>query len=204
MLNAFYLLLFNKYLLILFNIFENTWFMETKDNMIYTGLLVVVWIIFVGLCINAGGLVVNFIFSLIRPDLLGNLYEKLDLTALYQQNTAWFFGMYSFVLCIAILKVHLFYILVRLMHKIDLSKPFNTFVSNQISAISYYIFSIGIISFIGQQILKSGMRQGYNLKDLRAFWVDAEAFILLSAVVYVIALIFKKGVEIQNENDLTV
>ena len=52
--------------------------METKDNMIYTGLLVVVWIIFVGLCINAGGLVVNFIFSLIRPDLLGNLYEKLD------------------------------------------------------------------------------------------------------------------------------
>ncbi|MBN2666855.1 MAG: DUF2975 domain-containing protein [Bacteroidales bacterium] len=36
------------------------------------------------------------------------------------------------------------------------------------------------------------------------FWVDSQAFILMAAVVYVIATIFKKGLEIQNENDLTI
>jgi hypothetical protein len=39
---------------------------------------------------------------------------------------------------------------------------------------------------------------------LNQFWEDSQAFILMAAVVYIIATIFKKGVEIQNENDLTV
>jgi hypothetical protein len=45
---------------------------------------------------------------------------------------------------------------------------------------------------------------GYEIDQLNEFWVDSEAFILMAAVVYVIAIIFKKGIEIQNENDLTV
>ena len=39
---------------------------------------------------------------------------------------------------------------------------------------------------------------------LNQFWGESEAFILMGAVVYIIAVIFKKGVEIQDEHDLTV
>ena len=45
---------------------------------------------------------------------------------------------------------------------------------------------------------------GFDIDKLNGFWADSQAFILMSAVIYVIATIFKKGVEIQNENDLTV
>ncbi len=48
------------------------------------------------------------------------------------------------------------------------------------------------------------MHRGYEIDQLDQFWVDSQAFILMAAIVYVIATIFKKGIELQNENDLTV
>lgn len=48
------------------------------------------------------------------------------------------------------------------------------------------------------------MHHGFVPENLSQFWTDSEAFILMGAVLYIIATIFKKGVEIQNENDLTV
>jgi hypothetical protein len=40
--------------------------------------------------------------------------------------------VYSFILIISILKAILFYTAIHLMYKMDLSKPFNTFVEKQI------------------------------------------------------------------------
>ena len=90
------------------------------------------------------------------------------------------------------------------MLKLDLSNPFNTFVSEQITNIAYCTFSIGLFSYIARQIAKSLQHYGYNVDNLNQFWGDSQAFILMAAVVYVIAQIFRKGIELQNENDLTV
>ena len=43
----------------------------------------------------------------------------------------------------------------------------------------------------------------YNLK-IHPIIVFGIIFILMGAVIYIIATIFKKGVDIQNENDLTI
>jgi hypothetical protein len=88
--------------------------------------------------------------------------------------------------------------------KIDLSKPFNSFVSKQISQISYNTFAIGLLSYIASQTAKNLQHYGYHIDMLNEFWADSQAFILMAAVIYVIATIFSKGVELQNENDLTV
>ncbi len=48
------------------------------------------------------------------------------------------------------------------------------------------------------------MLYGFVANDLDQFWTSSQAFILMGAVIYIIATIFKKGVDIQNENDLTV
>ncbi len=90
------------------------------------------------------------------------------------------------------------------MHKIDISNPFNSFVSEQIDKISYFTFSIGLLSYIARQTVKNQQHHGFDIENLNGFWVDSQAFILMAAVIYVIAIIFKKGVEIKNENDLTV
>ncbi len=178
--------------------------MSKRNNLVFKGLHIVAWVIFVGLCIEAGGLIVNFIFSLFKPEFVQNLYQPLDLTEMFKDNQWPFFGIYSFILSISILKAFLFYIVIRLMHKMDLTKPFNTFVSDQILQISYYTLAIGLFSFIARQIAKNLMHHGFDTDSLNQFWADSQAFILMGAVVYIIATIFKKGVDIQNENDLTV
>ena len=86
----------------------------------------------------------------------------------------------------------------------DFSKPFNSFVARQISKISYYTLSIGLLSYIARQLVKNLMHHGFVPDNLNQFWADSQAFILMGAVIYIIATIFKKGVDIQNENDLTV
>ena len=178
--------------------------MSGTNKFIFWGLYTVAWLIFVGLSIEAGGLIVNFIFSLVKPEFLPNLYQKLDLMELYKESQFAFFGVYGFILGISILKAVMFYMVIRLMHKMDLSKPFNTFVAQQISQISYYTLSIGLLSHIARQLTKNLMHHGFVNDNLNQCWEDSQAFILMGAVVYIIATIFKKGVDIQNENDLTV
>lgn len=178
--------------------------MSKTNNFVFWSLYIVAWLIFVGLSIEAGGLIVNFFFSLYKPELVHNLYQKLDLTEMYKNSRLAFFGMYGFILTISILKACLFYIVIRLMHKMNLSKPFNSFVAKQISTISYYTLSIGLLSYIARQLSKNLMHYGFVTDNLNQFWEDSQAFILMGAVIYIIATIFKKGVALQTENDLTV
>ena len=189
--------------------------MTKTNDFIFKALMIVAWIIFVALCIEAGALVVNFmtkyysiscwfIFSIFNPSIVGDLYQKLDLSRLYQQSQMVFYGMFGFVLFIALLKAYLFYVVISLLHKFDLTKPFSSFVSKQIFQISYITFSIGIFSYIARQTTKDLSIQGYALQDLNQFWVDSQTHIVMAAIIYIIAVIFKKGIELQNENDLTV
>ncbi len=176
----------------------------STENFVFKILQIIAWIIFIGLCIEAGGYIVNFVMSIFNPEMIPNLYNSLDLSSVYNQNQWAFFGIYSFIIFIAVLKAYLFYIVIRLLGKLDLTKPFNNFVAEQIMQLSYYTFSIGLLSYIARETSENLRYYQYSTENLDAFWSDAQAFILMSAVIYVIAVIFKKGVEMQIENDLTV
>lgn len=178
--------------------------MSKRNNLVFQFLEIVAWIIFVGLCVEAGALLVNFCFSILKPEMVKNLYQKLDLSEMYNHNKAAFFCMYSFILVIALLKAVLFYVVIRLVSKIDLLKPFSAFAERQIYLISYHTLSIGLLSFIAGQVTKNLQHHGFYTDNLNQFWEDSQAFILMAAIVYIIGAIFKRGIEIQNENDLTV
>ena len=178
--------------------------MKKMDNIVFKGLFVIAWIIFVGLSIEAGAIIVNFVFSIFKPEFVGKLYQKLDLSAMYRQSQMYFYTIYSFILVIAVLKAYLFYLVVEMMHKLDLNKPFNNLVSKQITKISYFTFSIGLLSYIAQETVGRIIRKGYEVGSLHQFWTDSQAFILMAAVIYMISVIFSRGIELQNENDLTV
>lgn len=178
--------------------------MSKTNNIIFWALYIIAWLIFVGLSIEAGGLVVNFFFSLYKPEFIQNLYQKLDITAIYSQSKIAFLSIYTFILILAILKAYLFYMVIMLMHKINLVKPFSNYVANQILRIGYCTISIGLLSYIAKQFTKNLLHKGFAIDKLYQFWEDTQAFILMGAIIYIIATIFKKGVALQSENDLTV
>jgi hypothetical protein len=178
--------------------------MSETNTFVFKGLKIASWIIFVGLCIEAGGLIVNFIFSLYNPEIVQNLYQNLDLSEMYERSQWAFYSMYSFILTISILKAYLFYLVIKLVTKIDLLKPFNSLVSKQILQISYYTLSIGLLSYLARQAARKLQHREYNIDLLNQFWADSQAFILMAAVIYIIATIFSKGVEYQEELEETV
>ena len=178
--------------------------MTKRYNLVFIGLQIVSWVVFVGLCIEAGAMIVNFVFSLFKPEFVQKLYQKLDLSQMYNTSKLIYFGMYGFIMTISILKAYLFYVVVMLTHKIDMLKPFSNYVAGQIKKISYITLGIGIISLIASEISRSMVHYGLESDKLNQIWENGSAFLLMAAVVYVIATIFSRGVEIQNENDLTV
>lgn len=178
--------------------------MSKTNNFIFNGLRIVAWVVFVGLCVQAGGLIVNFFFSLYKPEVVPRLYEKLDLSEMYEKSKYAFYSMYNLIIGIALLKAVLFYQVILLMHKLDLSNPFNPEVAKRILRLSHFTLAIGLISYAGRQLAKNFMHKGFSVGDLNQFWSDSQAFILMGAVIYIIATIFNKGVELQTESELTV
>ncbi|TAD92567.1 MAG: DUF2975 domain-containing protein [Bacteroidetes bacterium] len=178
--------------------------MSKTNKLVFDGLHIVAWIIFVGLCIEAGALLVNFIFVLFKPDVVHRLYQKMDLSEMYAYSKVAFFSMYGLLLSISVLKAGLFYIVISLLLKLNLTQPFNPFVAKKILRISHYTLSIGLLSAIARQVAQNLSSEGVSTDGLNQFWGDWQAFILMAAIIYVIAIIFKKGVDLQTENDLTV
>ena len=178
--------------------------MTIKSEWVFKGLQVIAWIIFVALCIEAGALLVNFVYSIFKPAVIGHLYQKLDLTGIYARSEWAFYSVYSLILAIALLKAVLFYLVIVLTGKFNLEKPFSEVIAQQILRISYFIFSIGLLSYIARETINGLVKRGWEMQSLDSFWNDSQAFMMMAAIVYIIAHIFSKGVELQTENDLTV
>jgi len=172
--------------------------MTKRDNLVLTGVKVITWLIFISLSIQAGVLLFNY------PSLLFSYNLKAAVTG-PQKHKGWIFpSMFSLAVFITCLKAYLFYLVIRLMQTLDVSSPFHLPVARQISKISTATFSIGLISYIAFLSARNLGHHGLIMSNLSSFWGDSQAYILMSAIIYIIALIFKRGIEMQTENDLTI
>jgi hypothetical protein len=178
--------------------------MKKKNDFILKALNVISWIIFIGLCIEAGALIFNFVLTLFNPIATHNIYKGLDLSDLYENHFAQFIGVLSFVVVLSLLKAYLFYLVVRIFMKLNLVKPFTVEIANLIEKISIEAFAIALVSIIAHQYIKRLIQSGYEVSHIETYWNDTAAFLMMAAIIFVISQIFKKGIELQNENDLTV
>lgn len=178
--------------------------MTAKNDFIYQALRVVTWVIFIALCIEAGALLFNFIYSVFKPVATENLYKGLDLSELYQQSVTLYILLFSFVIALALLKAYVFYLLIRLFQRLNLVKPFSEVVADYLARIGYYTFSLGIIGWIASRYCTHLAKRGYASEPLQAYWSESAAFLMMAAVLFVIAQIFRKGIELQNENEYTI
>jgi hypothetical protein len=178
--------------------------MSAKNDFILKALNVVSWIIFIGLCIEAGALIFNFIFTLFKPIATQNIYKGLNLSELYEMKFAHYIGLMGFVVVLSILKAYLFYLVVKIFMKLNLVKPFNVEIAQLIEKISFEAFGIAIVSIVAHEYTKQLIQSGYEVSSIETYWDDTAAFLMMAAIIFVISQLFKKGIELQNENDLTV
>lgn len=162
------------------------------------------WLIFAGLCVQTGTLIFNYIYSIFKPIATENLYLGLNLKAIYNQSFYAYSCLFSLIIGVSFIKSYIFYLVLKLFKILNFEKPFSVSVANIISKISYLGFGVGMISYIATKYNHQLIKKGFDTGDASNFWNDSFAYLMLSAILFVIALIFDKGIELQNENDLTI
>jgi hypothetical protein len=201
-----YLLFFDKYSLRLFCVINQIIeIMKIGTTQILKVLHILAWIIFVGLCIQAGGFIVTAVFTLAKPTIVDRLWQQVDLTALFQYDHGHFFVEILLLSIVAVAKAWLFYLIVKLLYdkKLNLEQPFNNGVRDFIFKIAYAAFLIGVFSLWGLNYAEWLINKGVHIADLTALG-GGDAWLFMSVALFVIAQIFKKGIEIQTENELTI
>lgn len=173
--------------------------MKTKE--IFTLMKVVTWIIFIGLCIKLGTLIVTSSISLFfDPEAAQNLYLGLDLSQLQAYSRQYFLYSISFGVAIAALQAYLLYLVTTIFSKINIAKPFNIEIATIISNISHYALFTGIIAIICRGFHKWLLKAGV---DVPLDW-GGSGYLFMAGILFVIAYIFKRGVALQEENNLTI
>jgi len=178
--------------------------MHAKQDLILKALKIASWAILIALCIEAGAIIFNFVFTLFQPIGARNIYQGLNLSDLYEKNFTHYVGVMSFMVLVSVLKAYLFFLVVKIFMQLNVVKPFSVEIAALIEKISIEALSIGIVSFVARQYAKRLTQSGLDVNGVNQYWSDAVTFLMMAAILYIIAQIFKKGIAIQNENDLTI
>ncbi|HEY1040822.1 MAG TPA: DUF2975 domain-containing protein [Bacteroidia bacterium] len=174
--------------------------MKTTTEKILMVLNVLTWIAFIGLMVEAGILLVSFILNIANVKGAWNEYASAEWVNLRDFSLWQFSTRISFIVIKKVLQAYTAYLVIKVMSKIKLESPFTVDVAKMIERISYFIvvsWSIGLAYNIQTKWLNKFVA---GLSETEA----AGEYLFLAGVVFVIAQIFKKGVQIQTENELTV
>lgn len=182
--------------------------MQISTKKILRILYLLSWVIFVGACIEAGGFIFNTFFTLsVKPVDAAHFWTGVDLSSLYAYGRWHFFTETMNMIIAALMRACLFYLIIKILHdkKLNLAQPFNKDLERFTFKIAYLSLFIGLFSWWGAKYTGWLMSQGVKMPDLQYLRLGgADVWLLMSVVLYVIAQIFKRGIEIQTENELTV
>jgi hypothetical protein len=171
-------------------------------------LYILSWIIFVGVCIEAGGFIFNAFYTLvINPNDAKNLWQQVDLSNLYQYDSGYFFVVTLLMSIVAVMRAIIFYLIIKFLHdkKLNLTQPFSNEVRRFILNLSFLSAGIGLFSYWGVKYTGWLVKQGVEMPDIQYLRLGgADVWLFMGIIHLVIAQIFKRGIEIQSENELTV
>jgi Protein of unknown function (DUF2975) len=179
--------------------------MKSRTKQVLLVLHIIAWIIFLGLCVKTGSILYSFFVSLaINAEGAKNLHLGLDLSDLYRFNTRHYVTIVLYIVFLSGLKAYLFYLVIKIFQKINFVNPFSTEVSFLISKIGQVALGIGVLTLVAVGYVAWLTKQGVTFPDLQQYLGGGGEFLLLGGIIFIIAQVFKRGIEIQSENELTV
>lgn len=168
---------------------------------------VIAWVIFVGVCVEAGGFLASASVKIMRPDIAGYFWQGVNLEALYQHDRGYYVVMTGFMVLVAAMRALLFYWIIKILYekKIDPTHPFHPEVAQFIFKIGYLSLFIGLFSYWGARYSAWFESLGVRMPDVEALRLGgADVWIFMGVTLLVVAQLFKRGIAMQSENELTI
>ncbi|UWY27934.1 DUF2975 domain-containing protein [Flavobacterium sp. TR2] len=162
------------------------------------------WIIFVGLCVEAGMYLFNGIYTITINSYNAHFLGLIDL---YNYKPSHYIQEICFISIVAILKAIMFYLIVKMLHekKLNMQQPFTPETGQFISYLSYLAFGIGLFSYWAFKFNSWLTLKGVKLPSLELLNLEGHSiWIFMAIVMFVIGQVFKRGIEMQSEIDLTI
>ncbi len=176
--------------------------MEKRTHFILRAMNVAFWIVFIGLCIKAGALMIAFAVSLfVNSAGAADLYMGLDYSALYKNSLINYIFMVSLVIALACTKAEMAWLAVKMSLAFNVENPFDKHHVKLLSKMSYTALSAAAISLIGAGYSKWLMHRGVELPP--SDWAAGE-WLFWAGIIFLVAVIFEKGVQLKSENELTI
>ena len=175
--------------------------MTNANSTILKLMYILFWIAFIGLCIKTGSLLFSFTVSLlVNNQAAGNLFPGFDLLDLLTYSKTHYIIIVSILILLTGMKAYIAYLAIKVFMKFNLEKPFSVELTNFFLKISHVALGTGVLAILaksyGQEISKNGV-------NIPIEWGGSE-ILFFSGVIYLLAMVFKKGADLQHENDLTV
>lgn len=161
---------------------------------------VVTWIVYIGLSIEAGAIMVSFVVSLFNFQAAEDLHLGLSLKHLLDFDQRHYIAYVSLLIAVPVLKASLMYRLIQVLSKVKLESPFTLDVAKILEKMSMTLLGIWIVSLIGHSYanwLTKRTPESFSFEVL-------DEYLLIAGLVFILSQVFRRGVEIQAENDLTV
>lgn len=173
---------------------------NTRTQRILKVMYVLAWIAFVGLSIDCGAMIVAYIVSVVSPEFTGDLYKSLNLSSLYQYSFLHYTFAASFIITVACMKAHIAYLLIRALSDVNMANPFKIEVVRILEKISIVLIGAAVVIMIGNAHAAWLLKQS----GIVTLQPDMGQYVFVAGLVFIISQVFRRGVEIQTENDLTV
>lgn len=176
---------------------------QSKTEKILTVMKVFAWIAFFGFCIQSGAYLISYVLSFFNPKVAGDIYGGINLIELRENN---FIAYSMLMVCLVIvvsLKANVWYKVTGIISSIKIENPFTLEITNRLEKISYLLLAIWILGFIGNSYtgwlakkveINTGLFSTFNSGE----------FLFMAGLLFIVSQIFKRGVELQSENELTV
>jgi hypothetical protein len=167
-------------------------------------LYVISFVIFIGVCIEAGSFVFNAFFTMVINPKNASYF---GLSSLYEFDPGYYLVELFLMSVVGVMRAFLFYLIVKILHdkKLNMSQPFNKEFGRFIFNVSYLALGIGLFSNWGVNYTDWFIGQGVKMPDIQHLRLGgADVWLFMGVTLFVIAHIFKRGIEIQFENELTI
>lgn len=178
--------------------------MFKNPNLVLKVLNVIVYIVFIGMCIKAGALLFSYILSMNNAIAAQNLYDNLDLSDLKIKDEVAYSIMFFSIFVIVFLQALLFYTIIIMFKKIDIISPFHETIGNLIKRMAGFSLVIGIFSNVTLSFVVKYISQGLEFPNIMKYVAQGDAFVFFAMILFFISMLFDKGIALQNEAEFTI
>lgn len=165
-------------------------------------LYVLSWIIFIGLLAEAGSFIFNALYSMYLDK-----STYMNMADLYRFDVGHFLAQSTHMVIVGLLKALIFFLAIRMLHKnkINLTHPFNKETGRFIFLVSYICLGIGLFCSMGTNYAVGLSNRGVKMPSIEQMGLDgADVWVFMGIMMLIVGQIFKRGIEIQSENELTI